>query len=237
MNINIYNPYVRQELELYHHGILGQKWGKKNGPPYPLSASAHSASEKKAGWRKSLNGGGKTTKKKRSETEISLEKELKFLATAADNPKLYEKSYVIDRYIAFQKKIIDNSIDWYFDEPKSEAAKKWKSEKEKAIQKVENTLGKRFENLDKDYIKERNQLFDEYKDKPYKKLRKKLDQVDNIFNQRGLEKARNEYREAERLVRSKYKDKLVEVVLKDLGMPVTDENKYLIIQSQVLFWD
>lgn len=37
-----------------HHGILGQKWGKKNGPPYPLGAGAHSASEKKAGWKKSL---------------------------------------------------------------------------------------------------------------------------------------------------------------------------------------
>lgn len=23
--------------ELYHHGRLGQKWGQKNGPPYPLS--------------------------------------------------------------------------------------------------------------------------------------------------------------------------------------------------------
>ena len=54
MNINIYNPYVREELYLMHHGILGQRWGKKNGPPYPLSAGAHSASEKKAGWRESL---------------------------------------------------------------------------------------------------------------------------------------------------------------------------------------
>ena len=61
MNINIYNPYVRAELELYHHGIAGQKWGKRNGPPYPLSAGAHSASEKKAGWRKSLDKSSQAT--------------------------------------------------------------------------------------------------------------------------------------------------------------------------------
>lgn len=40
---------------IQHHGILGQRWGKKNGPPYPLGVSDHSASEKKAGWRKSLS--------------------------------------------------------------------------------------------------------------------------------------------------------------------------------------
>lgn len=57
MYTSIYNPYVPQEVFLAHHGIMGQRWGKKNGPPYPLSAGAHSASEKKAGWRKSLAKG------------------------------------------------------------------------------------------------------------------------------------------------------------------------------------
>lgn len=32
---------------LAHHGIKGQQWGKRNGPPYPLSGGDYSASEKK----------------------------------------------------------------------------------------------------------------------------------------------------------------------------------------------
>lgn len=35
------------ENELKHHGILGMKWGKRNGPPYPLSSAQKSISEKK----------------------------------------------------------------------------------------------------------------------------------------------------------------------------------------------
>ena len=54
---NIYGQYVNDGHELYHHGVKGQKWGKRNGPPYPLRAGDHSASEKKAGWRKSLSKG------------------------------------------------------------------------------------------------------------------------------------------------------------------------------------
>lgn len=34
------------ETYLVHHGILGQKWGKKNGPPYPLDYSKLSSEER-----------------------------------------------------------------------------------------------------------------------------------------------------------------------------------------------
>ena len=30
-----------------HHGILGQKWGTRNGPPYPLGGGDYSATERR----------------------------------------------------------------------------------------------------------------------------------------------------------------------------------------------
>lgn len=38
---------ISKQDYLEHHGILGQKWGVRNGPPYPLKPGDHSKAEKR----------------------------------------------------------------------------------------------------------------------------------------------------------------------------------------------
>lgn len=77
---------------LAHHGILGQKWGKKNGPPYPLDASDHSASEKKAGWKKSLATG----RAARAEDEVKSAHKLADRYTSSMDKKAAKRSVQAD---------------------------------------------------------------------------------------------------------------------------------------------
>lgn len=63
--------YYKQNTYLQHHGILGMRWGVRNGPPYPIGVSRHSASEKRAGWRKSLDKPGKESHNRSGRTGLS----------------------------------------------------------------------------------------------------------------------------------------------------------------------
>jgi predicted transcriptional regulator len=44
--MNDYRAYVESNYNsIYHHGIKGQRWGVRNGPPYPLGSEDHSVRE------------------------------------------------------------------------------------------------------------------------------------------------------------------------------------------------
>ena len=67
--------------ELSHHGIAGQKWGHRNGPPYPLDASAHSKAEKEAMASKSgSSGSGSDSKSSKSSSSDNIEAGKNFVA-------------------------------------------------------------------------------------------------------------------------------------------------------------
>ena len=53
---NRFKKYIPKREYLAHHGILGMHWGVRHDH-YPLNASEHTAAEKKAGWKKSLDDG------------------------------------------------------------------------------------------------------------------------------------------------------------------------------------
>lgn len=108
---------TRSDEYLKHHGILGMKWGKKNGPPYPIGVSAHSQSEKKAGWRKSLDKGPDDSDNKKKGLSDKQKKAIKIGATVAVTALatygtyMLAKSGKLDPYIASGKSKLNKLME------------------------------------------------------------------------------------------------------------------------------
>lgn len=95
MSENCYNSY------LAHHGIKGMHWGKRNGPPYPLDYSSHTAEQKQKNPKALIDGNENTNLKKfkfknqngikkKTDTRDNLEidKDARFLSSLPNGTKL-----------------------------------------------------------------------------------------------------------------------------------------------------
>lgn len=82
----VYTSMYSRNAELYHHQILGAKWGIMNGPPYPLDSSISTGKRLKKIF--SRDKGGKEVKKtKEKKDQIAREKTLK-----KENKKMLKES-------------------------------------------------------------------------------------------------------------------------------------------------
>lgn len=88
---------VTYSKSLSHHGIKGQEWGKRNGPPYPLGSEDHSVSEKKAHWRSSLDkpkkSGGQNSSKSSKTSKNKKNSEVKKDARPKKRGTVDEKEF------------------------------------------------------------------------------------------------------------------------------------------------
>ena len=63
------------DILMNHHGVLGQKHGVKNGPPYPLDEGDHSSSEESAAKKAGISVGTSSGKGSLDKVESSTKKE------------------------------------------------------------------------------------------------------------------------------------------------------------------
>lgn len=98
-----------ETISIAHHGILGMKWGRLNGPPYPIGRGDHSAGEKKAASKAGIKvgtdsgkgsienvgkkGGSSAKPKKEPKPETPEEHEAKRQAAIKSGSRVQVKKY------------------------------------------------------------------------------------------------------------------------------------------------
>lgn len=147
--------------ELYHHGIRGQKWGVRNGPPYPLGASDHSASERKAGWRVSLNTKKPTYESSKKSGIRLTDKQKKYLkigavvavtALAVGGGVYLYKQGVFDSLVNKGRKASNLKADYSIEEIAREFLEEQKREADKKALDLANGIKERVSVGRKEYI-------------------------------------------------------------------------------------
>lgn len=95
--------YVMNQSYIEHHGIRGQRWGKRNGPPYPLSGGDYSQSEVKA-IRKNRKLGNRIYNKEHFDEVLSKDKTtLSTLSYDKDRIKNAEMFYATHNFFDKQQ--------------------------------------------------------------------------------------------------------------------------------------
>lgn len=101
-------PYDEDYLE--HHGIKGQKWGVKNGPPYPLKGGDYSESEKKHVYKERKIRKRSQYNRKHIDKTITTNDVLTTLSYNKDRTK------DVDMFYATYEKGDKHEYNWYFNQ-------------------------------------------------------------------------------------------------------------------------
>lgn len=194
---------ILMENELMHHGKLGQKWGARNGPPYPLRARQISAAEKSAAKEAGKAFVSKSAKKieKIKAKEEKIKEKIRVSAEKENLRNEKEKLKAAKEKVKFEKaQIKQNKTD------KKRATKVAKQEaKQKELdQKLADKAAKQ------KYAEDQKRLMAEVKDKSKKSPRLMSDQ-ELEMNIARLKKEK-EYKDLNNMYASKGKKAVADVI-------------------------
>lgn len=209
--------------ELYHHGVMGQKWGHRNGPPYPLDASDHSAAERKAGWQSSLSKLG-ASNLKRMQTKQRAARDYK--ARNAAIQKQYDKTErEIESKYKKGEKMSKEDVQKIRDASRA-ADSAWKQSKtdyknaKKEAQRVNNK-----ETWDVLAAGSRQRRLDKLNKSAEKKLNKNEKERERIMNARQKSRDFYENRYDKKIAKGKMDEATKQSKLKDFDAATKDYQK------------